>query len=204
MAKLPSLTCSVDMSAHAQFDLQECDWCLEPKASFPNKKKCPGRWLGIAEVSTDAMASYILTHKGTVVVHKSIWGFSKQEFETNEVKQTAKELDEQITRKIGNSLPVADDPCTPPPPEDLRVNLNDFEEVEDPFDPKSTKLDADKSTPEACNESLTAEVLLPRGGDFLKATVKSRKHDADGIHHSTRASMRLNSLTAQVRPAQQT
>jgi hypothetical protein len=143
---------TVDMSAYAQFDWYEYVWYLEPKASFPNEKKCLGRWLGIAEVSIDVMASsYILTDKGTVVVRKSIWGLSKLEFETDEVKQTAKELDEQITRKLDNSLPVERDskddpadPCTPLPPEDLWDDLDDVEEVADPFDPESTKPDADE------------------------------------------------------------
>jgi hypothetical protein len=159
---------TVDISAYAQFDWYEYVWYLEPKASFPNEKKCLGRWLGVAEVSIDVMASYILTDKGTVVVRKSIWGLSKLEVETDEVKETAKELDEQITRKLGNSLPVERDskddpadPYRPPPPEDLWDDLDDVEEVVDPFDPESTKPDADESTPEACDECLTAEVLLP-------------------------------------------
>jgi hypothetical protein len=189
---------TVDISAYAQFDWYEYVWYSEPKASFPNEKKCLGRWLGIAEVSIDIMASYILTESGSVVVRKSIWALSSDERQTDEIKQATKELDEKISLKIGDAVTVAAEKAkaskdkkkialyTPPPPEDLWNDLDDADDVVDPFDPDSTKLEADESTPEACDEYLTAEVLLPHGGEFLKAIVKGRKRDHDGAPIGTR------------------
>ena len=150
---------------------------------------------GIAEVSIDVMASYILTETGTVVVRKSIWALSKDELQTDEAQQATKELDEKIKLKIGNSIPTEreegsstkeGDQFNPPPPEDLWNDLDDADDVVDPFDPGSAKQDADESTPEACDEYLTAEVLLPHGGEFLKAIVKGRKRDRDGAPIGTR------------------
>ena len=43
-----------------------------------------------------------------------------------------------------------------------------------------TDVDADNYTPETFDAYLTASVLLPRGGELLKAQVVGRKRDANG------------------------
>ena len=72
------------------------------------------------------MASYILTENGNVVVRKSIWALSAGEVQTNKIKQAMTELNEKITLKIDDSLPLERDckgeeagPFTPPPPDDM-------------------------------------------------------------------------------------
>ena len=77
-------------------------------------------------------------------------------------------LNEKITLKIGDSLLIGRDSkgeeadsFTPPPPDDLWDDLNEAEEVVDPFDPDATKIDAAEQTSEVCDGYLTAEVLLP-------------------------------------------
>jgi DNA-binding HxlR family transcriptional regulator len=136
------------------------------------------------------MASYVLTKTGTVVVCKSVWALSSDERQTDKVKQATKELNKKILSKIGNSLEtdgLTEKPFNPPPPEALWNDLDDTNDVMDPLDTDSTKQHADKSTPEACDEYLTAEVLLPaHGGIFLKALVKGCKLDSDGALICTR------------------
>ena len=100
---------TVDISSYAQFNWYKYVWYLKPKALFPYEKKCLGRWLGIAEVSIDVMASYILTESGTVVVRKSIWALSAGKVQTDEIKQAMTALNEKITLKIGDSLPLERD-----------------------------------------------------------------------------------------------
>ena len=168
---------TVDISAYAQFDWYEYVWYSEPTATFPNERKCLGRWLGIAEVSTDVMASYILTDAGSVIIRKSVWGVSSDDRQTEGLQTRMTELDEKIRLKIGDqidsfnkkerkksgkALPLWD----PESPWDLWNDLND-NDVVDPFDPDATQPEANAYTPEACDEYLTAEVLLPHAGEFL-------------------------------------
>ena len=131
------------------------------------------------------MASYVLTETGEVVVRKSVWALSTEEQETDEVKTAKVQLDRDIAGKIRNSLPANDIPPElraqqPEVPDTLFTDDQDDENVE-PFEPEATKAEADDTTPEAYDEYLTAEVMMPHGGDMLKAIVKGRKRDSDGL-----------------------
>jgi hypothetical protein len=57
-----------DISAYALFDWYEYVYFYEPTAEIPHERKVLGRWLGVAESSTDIMACYVLTGTGKVVV----------------------------------------------------------------------------------------------------------------------------------------
>ena len=50
----------------------------------------------------------------------------------------------------------------------------------DPAEPEAEMPEADDYTPEAYDEYLTAEVLLPNMGTVTKAKVIGRKRNADG------------------------
>jgi hypothetical protein len=65
----------------------------------------------------------------------------------------------------------------PLPPDNLFVE-DDFVE---PVDKESTKQDADNYTKESYYEYLTAQILLPQGGEMTKAKVTGRKRDAVGL-----------------------
>jgi hypothetical protein len=91
---------------------------------------------------------------------------------------------------IGDSTPVAYDNAdnfkeevewfTPPLPEDIWNDLSNANNVVDSFDLDLNKSDADESTPEACDEYLKTDVLLPHDGEFLKVIVKGSKQDSSG------------------------
>ena len=80
---------------------------------------------------------------------------------------------------------VKDDEADPELVGDLPGLLDDevFEEEDDqvvePMDSDATKPDADDFTPESHDQYLTANVLLPQGGELTKATVVGRKLDQD-------------------------
>jgi hypothetical protein len=59
----------------------------------------------------------------------------------------------------------------------------------EPMDPEATMPETDDSTPEALDEYLVTaeEVLLPHGGEVLKAKAVGRKRDADGKEIGSRA-----------------
>jgi len=104
------------------------------------------------------------------------------------IQKHAEALDAAIDKKIGDSIKAEDlseelQDVFPLIPNDL----NDFEPF-DPMDPDATMPEADEVTLEAFDKYLMAEVLLPHGGNVLKAKVVGRKRDADGKEIGTRAS----------------
>jgi hypothetical protein len=93
------------------------------------------------------------------------------------------ELDASIREKIGDSIPdneVDEDLAGryPEIPDD--IFLDERENEYDPAEPEAAMPEADDYTPEAYDEYLTAEVLLPNMGTMTKVKVKGRKRDADG------------------------
>jgi len=63
------------------------------------------------------------------------------------------------------------------PPVDLFVE----DDVVKPVVEESTKQDADDYTKESYYEYLTAQILLPQGGEMTKAKVTGRNRDAEGL-----------------------
>jgi hypothetical protein len=51
----------------------------------------------------------------------------------------------------------------------------------EPADNGKTSQEADDITPEALDEYLTAELLLPQGGEVVKERGIKRLHDGDGV-----------------------
>ena len=172
-----------DISAYAMFDWYEPVWYHDPHKQFPFEKKLLGRWIGVAEVTLDLMAYYILTQSGTVVIRKSVWAVSADESNTDAYKADLASLTVAIRDKIGDSLSdlemdpalMADFPV--PPPE---LFDDEDEAVTEVADGEERALEFDDFTPEAYDEFITSEVLLPHGGELTLARVARRKRDADG------------------------
>ena len=57
-----------------------------------------------------------------------------------------------------------------------------------PVEPEATALEADEHTPDTYDEFLTADVMLPRGGEQYMGTVRRRVKDDDGRPVGKRAS----------------
>jgi hypothetical protein len=62
-----------DISQYCQFDWYEPVFYWDRTATFPNERKCLGRWLSVAENYTGLMAFHILKPNGEVIVRKDIW-----------------------------------------------------------------------------------------------------------------------------------
>jgi hypothetical protein len=172
-----------DISPYAQFDWYEYIWYHDPVASFPYEKKLLGRWLGVAECSIDVMAFYILTASGKVIVRKSIWALSTEEMQTPEVQTSTAGLDLAISQKIGDAISDAViDPELqsnfPAPPDEI---FDGDESLDEPEDPEGTSVERDDFTPEAYDEYLLAEILLPHEGDFQTGRVRARVKDQNGL-----------------------
>ena len=155
-----------------------------PIATFPHEKKFLGRWIGVAEVSTDIMACFVLTDTGKVVVSNSVWGLSNEDQQLDTTKAAMRKLDEAISAKLGYSLldTQIDSDLVDDLPEipDTIFNYENEEENVTPIEPEATFEDANEdATPEAYDEYLTTEVLLPQGGESKKAIVNKRKRGPD-------------------------
>ncbi|KAI2503958.1 Reverse transcriptase (RNA-dependent DNA polymerase) [Fragilaria crotonensis] len=171
------LWCFCDISQYAQFDWYEPVLYWDPVGTFPHEQKLLGRWLGVAEVSTDLMAFYLLTKTGKIIVRKSVWGLSEDDFANPDIKTRLVELDEGIRSKIGDDLKELRGSM----PETSDDVFDDEDEgCNDPGDTPSPDEGTDDHTPESYDEYLTAQVLLPQGGEAKKATVVGRKRDHDG------------------------
>ena len=164
-----------DISALAMFDWYQPVYYWTPTVDFPNERKLLGRWLGIAESCTDDMAFTILTKSGTVITRKSIWGLTGEELRDPTVLKRLKELDDSIQHRIGD-----DTINVSPPVEDDLLHPGEDEGLELPPDQHGS-LELHDVTPEELDEYLSKELLLPRGGDIVKARVLKRTRDGDGI-----------------------
>ena len=121
------------------------------------------RWLGVAKVSTDLMAFYILTKTGTINVQKSVWALSE-----DKIGDDLKE--ENIDPELRGSIPEASDDI-----------FNDEDgSHNDVGDAPSPEKGTDDHTPESYDKYLTAQVLLCQGCEAKKATIVGRKRDHDG------------------------
>jgi hypothetical protein len=172
-----------DISDYAQFDWYQYVWCHDPAVQFPGDARRLARWIGVAHNVGNPMCFWVLPSTCKVLARSTVWSLSSDDMANPVIQAQIAELDASIREKIGDSIPeneVDKDLAGryPEVPEDIFLDEQDNEH--DPAETEATQLEADDYTPEAFDEYLTAEVLLPSMGVITKATVKSRKRDADG------------------------
>ena len=182
-----------DISPYAMFDWYEPVLYWTPSASFPHDKKALGRWVGVAEDCNAPLAYYILCETGAVVIRQDVWAIAEDEKLKPDFKAKLAQFDEAVKKKVGDSIKdkdldpgLADDARLSVPPE--AFVLFDAEANIAPLDPGYTPPEADDSTPEAYDQYLSAEVLLPHAGEMRKGTVRARKRDVAGNLLGTRNS----------------
>ena len=172
-----------DISPYAQFDWYAPVYYWDPANNFPHERKVLGRWVGVAEAAIDVMAFNILTSSGRVVVRKDVWSLTDDEKAMPEIQASLKSLDDAIQERIGDALKEGD--VDPELLEDLPVAppelFDDDDEDIIPFDPEAVKQEADDYTPESYDEYITAQVMLPHGGEMQMAKVRKRTRDLDGL-----------------------
>ena len=61
------------------FDIYELVYYYTPVADFPFEKKCIGRYLGVAENSTDDLAFIVLPESGRPVTRKDVWAIPEDD-----------------------------------------------------------------------------------------------------------------------------
>ena len=173
-----------DISEYAQFDWFQYVWYHDPAVQFPNDPKKLGRWIGVAHDVGSPMTFWVLPASCRVLARSTVFPLTQDETSDPLVKARLVELDLAVTEKIGDSIEEEDlDQALvglyPEIPEDLFLPDNEDGDHM-PADGTDVVPEADDFTPEAYDEYLTAEVLLPNMGEMTKAKVVGRKRDADG------------------------
>jgi hypothetical protein len=183
-----------DISEYAQFDWYEPVWFIDPTSAFPEMKKRLGWWVGVASDVGQAMTFWILPESCIPIARSSVACVFPEVAATDEFKADLAEVDLAIKTKIGNSKTVEENQViegqlanlVSGPTDDVFKGYanKDFH----PLEEAAEKAEANNYMPETLDKYLTAEVLLPTGGELLRGVVKARKHDADGNPVGTRHS----------------
>lgn len=174
-----------DISECAQFDWYQYVWYHDPAVQFLHDPRKLGRWIGVAHDVGSPMTFWILSASSKVLARSTVFSLTEDEANDPLVKAKMIELDRAVREKIGDSVKDDDDDESliglfPEVPEDIILPDSDHGDHL-PTDEAEAVPEADDFTPEAYDEYLTAEVLLPNMGDLTKAkVVVGRKRDADG------------------------
>lgn len=166
-----------DISQFCEFGFYDWTMWFDEKAKFPDGAWTLGRYLGPSIDVGPAMTSKILTKKGTVLHRSTYRPLSEKEVVT--MTDDFKLFNESIQAKLGPSASPADFPAIggeetvqfEPYYAHHEVDVDDI-----PFSMK----DEPEPTPEAHDQYVNAEVMLPRGDKLARGKVIGRKRDANG------------------------
>jgi hypothetical protein len=170
-----------DISEYAQFDWYQLVWYIDPAVQFPDDTRKLGRWIGVAHDVGSPMTFWVLPQSCRVVARSTVTPLTDDELSSLVVQGRIAELDMAIKAKIGDTLKDAEIDeelleMMPEIPDDIFLP----DQTDEPADADAVMPEADDYTPEAFDEYLMAEVLLPNMGTIAKAKVTGRKRDVDG------------------------
>jgi hypothetical protein len=158
-----------DISEYLDYGWYDTLWYYEQDANFPEERRKLGKWLGVAHRVGQALCYYVLNGNAQVIVRSTVQPLTKEEFNTQVIKDQILELDQNIITKIG----AAND-------DDIPQELQDEYEQLEPVEPHACKPDIDALAEGIYDTLISAEVMLPRDGILTPAKVVGRKRDAMG------------------------
>ena len=164
-----------DISSYALFDWYQPVYFWNPTVEFPAERKVIGRWIGVAEQCTDQMAYLVITNKSQVLIRKSVWAIPDTELKHHHTKSKIEKMDSSI-----NTSNITE-PVLHNMVEEGDILYPVREDTAEPSEREGPALELHGSTPEELDEYLAREVLLPRGGELVKARVLKRTRDGDGV-----------------------
>lgn len=139
-----------------------------------------GKWLGLASGIGGGDCFWVLPVSCRPISRSTVWGLTAEDRAGVAVQQVIKALETAIEARIGDARGDAavdnEIDMLLPLNTDIIEDLDDDDVVES----HSLMPDLDEFTPETFDGYLTASVMLPRGGEVLKAQVVARKRDANG------------------------
>ena len=162
---------TADISHIAEFGWY--DWVMfrDNVPSFPDEKLILGRYLGPAIDTGSALTAKILKSNGVFVCRSTLRHLTDEELHSPVHMDMRRQFDESIILHLGPAAMPQDFPA-----EDLTPDPTYYDDT-DPADPEYGDAEV---TPETGDNYLSAELMLPKGGVFVKGRVTARKRDRDG------------------------
>jgi len=162
---------TADISHIAEFGWY--DWVMfrDNVPSFPDDKLILGRYLGPAIDTGSALTAKILKSNGVFVCRSTLRHLTDEELHSPVHMDMRRKFDESVILHLGPAAMPQDFPA-----EDLTPDPTYYDDT-DPADPEYGDAEV---TPETGDNYLSAELMLPKGGVFVKGRVTARKRDRDG------------------------
>ena len=162
---------TADISQICAYDWFEWIMYLDNE-SFPEDKLTLGRYLGPAIDVGSAMTAKILKSNGEYICRSTFRALSSDEVASNVHAEMRTNFMLEVTEKLGSGAIASDFPV-----EDLTPSYDNYEDGDQDV---STSEETLEPTPEAHDNFVNANVLLPRGDTFARGRVIGRKRDIDG------------------------
>jgi len=181
-----------NITPYAMFEWYQPVYFHQPVAGYPHQKREIGRLIGVADNCTDELAYVVLPKSGKIQIRKAVWALEIGSENNLTVQAELLELDKGINERYGDhtlklnrakgvtteTLDSEPEELPPPPPE---LFEGDEDDPIEPFEPNEKSQEADLFTPEAMDEYLNAELLLPHGDAMQRARILRRKRDESGL-----------------------
>jgi hypothetical protein len=165
-----------DISEWAEFGWYEPVYQYQD-VPFPQTKRVIARWLGVAHHVGQALCYWILTETGQVLARTSIQKLTHDELRSPATITELAQFDEKVQTKLGK--PIME--ITDENPNSCLQDIIEDEEVIEPYDIQMSREEDDLyPDQDTYDQYITSQVLLPRGDNNEKGTVKRQKRDADG------------------------
>jgi hypothetical protein len=173
-----------NIAALCTYSFYDYCWYWDSEEGFPGQQRVLGHWLGVSHDIGGPLTYFILPKSCKPIAQSSVTPVTPEELLEPGNKALAEELDKAIDAKIGKfrtDKEVAEELGTlfGPSGDLYDGDLDPFDEIE-AAEEAALMPEADEWTPETFDKYLAAEVLLPHGGELVRAKVTGRKRAADG------------------------
>jgi hypothetical protein len=154
-------------------------WFWDSEQGYPNQQKVLGWWLGVSHNIGGPLTYFILPKSCRLIARSSVTPVTPEALLEPANKVLVEELNKAIDEKIGKfrtDKEVAEelDALFGPSGDLYDGDLDPFDEIEATKE-AALMLEADEWMPEAFIKYLAAEVLLPHGGELVRAKVTGRR-----------------------------
>ncbi|KAL7570573.1 hypothetical protein ACA910_017625 [Epithemia clementina (nom. ined.)] len=174
---------SVDISEWMDFAFYDLVWFWHyphPDVASPGREL--GRWLGVSHRIGSNLCYWILTKKGNVLAQTTVQHVTKEDMSVEETRQriraftsnlNARLVDDGYTTNEGEPFWLEDEveierPLVMNPDGNMEPYLGDKDDI------------LPEPTPEAYDQYLSAQLLVPKGGELVQGTVVKRLRGPDG------------------------
>jgi hypothetical protein len=162
---------TLDISEYVDFDFYDWVWYWDT----PDKDNSPkiGRWLGPSHRIGAAMCYYILVQNGEVLSRSSVQHMTIVEMMKDDIKNKMESYNDEVNGRL------RDEGFECRHEYENAFYIEDEEEAMEPEEPNEIE-EADEYTPEAYNEYVGAQVMIPRPDGRIQGRITKRAKGEDG------------------------